>query len=133
MSEPLDIDPQNPEPQNGGPQIIEPQNSEPRNSGPGNSEPGAWPAADPTPATSANAATTLTAPAPSGDLRRHRRGLRVRTLVFGLLLGLISTTVLVSEVTGDRVDGAAIAIVALIGAGVILLAGAVGAAGRAEA
>jgi hypothetical protein len=71
--------------------------------------------------------------APSDVAQVHRRGLRVRTLVFGLLLGLVSLTVLVSELTGDRVDGGAIAIVALIGAGVILLAGAVGAAGRAEA
>jgi len=57
---------------------------------------------------------------------------RLRTLVFGLLLGLISAIVIVSETTGDDVDGAVLAIAALIGSGLILLAGAVGSAKRAD-
>jgi hypothetical protein len=58
---------------------------------------------------------------------------RLRTLVFGLLLALVSATVIVSETTGDSLDGATIAIAALIGSGVILLVGAVGASVRHQA
>ena len=45
---------------------------------------------------------------------------------------VISVTVIVSEATGDRMDGAVLVIAALIGSGVILLVGAVGAAARGE-
>jgi len=55
---------------------------------------------------------------------------RLRTLVFGLLLALVSVSVVVSESTGDSLDGATIAIAALLGSGVILLVGAVGASLR---
>ena len=113
MSEPLEIEPENP------PMIPEPDTADAARFGEAPSKP----------APSGNAPSN---PAPSNHDQRRRRGLRVRTLVFGLLLGLVALTVLVSELTGDRVDGGAIAIVALIGAGVILLAGAVGAAGRTE-
>ena len=57
---------------------------------------------------------------------------RLRTLVLGLLLALVSATVIVSETTGDNLDGATIAIAALIGSGVILLVGAVGASIRQQ-
>jgi peptidoglycan/LPS O-acetylase OafA/YrhL len=63
---------------------------------------------------------------------RPRRRPRLRTLVFGLLLGLLAAMVIVSETTGDDVDGAALAIATLIGSGLILLAGAVGAAWRGD-
>jgi len=114
MSEPLEIEPEN-DPMTPGADAAE---------------------TSPSGTASSNHAPSGHAPsghAPSGHDQRRRRGLRVRTLVFGLLLGLVALTVLVSEFSGDRVDGGAIAIVALIGAGVILLAGAVGAAGRTEA
>lgn len=115
MSDPLDLDPESTRAVGTSPQDAEPV-----------TEPSA-PAPAPEPAVAAP-----TAPAPSTEPVRHARGLRVRTLVFGLLLGLVAATALVSETTGDRVDGGAIAIVALIGAGVILLAGAMGAAARSE-
>jgi hypothetical protein len=123
MTEPLEIEPEN-TPVNPGTAASE--TAAPRT---------AWQElSDPEPATgNAPSGNPPSGNAPSDVAQVHRRGLRVRTLVFGLLLGLVSLTVLVSELTGDRVDGGAIAIVALIGAGVILLAGAVGAAGRAEA
>jgi len=118
MSEPLEIEPENP-PMIPGPDTVDATTA--GNAPSGNAPSGNPPSGNPS---SGNPS--------SGNGPRRRRGLRVRTLVFGLLLGLVSLTVLVSEVTGDRVDGGAIAIVALIGAGVILLAGAVGAAGRSE-
>ena len=65
--------------------------------------------------------------AAAADRTAAPRRPRLRTLVFGLLLALISVTVIVSESTGDSVDGATLAIAALIGSGVILLVGAVGA------
>jgi hypothetical protein len=57
-------------------------------------------------------------------------GPRVRTLVFGFLLALLSVSVLIAETTSRRVDGAAVAIGALLGAGVLLIVGAAVAAGR---
>lgn len=66
------------------------------------------------------------------DTTAGRRTPRLRTLVFGLLLALVSVSACVSEAAGDRVDGAALVIAALIGSGVILLVGAVGAATRGE-
>ena len=63
---------------------------------------------------------------------RGRRAPRLRTLVFGLLLALVSVSVTVSETAGNRVDGAVLVIAALIGSGVILLVGAVGAAARGD-
>lgn len=79
-----------------------------------------------------NADTTAAGPDRSTDQRKRRRAPRLRTLVFGLLLALVSVSVTVSEAAGDRVDGAVLVIAALIGSGVILLVGAVGAAARGD-
>jgi hypothetical protein len=62
--------------------------------------------------------------------RRPRRGIRVRTVVFGLILLAISASVLVALLTTARVDATAVAFVVLIGAGAALLAGGVAAAVR---
>jgi hypothetical protein len=62
--------------------------------------------------------------------RRPRRGIRVRTVVFGLILLAISASVLVTLLTTARVDATAVAFVVLIGAGAALLAGGVAAAVR---
>jgi len=66
------------------------------------------------------------------DAPRRSRRPRLRTSVFGLLLTLVAVSVIVSEWTGDTLDGATIAIAALIGSGAILLVGAVGASMRQE-
>lgn len=52
-------------------------------------------------------------------------GVRVRTVVLGLLLALLALSVGVANVTEVDVDGVTVAICALIGAGVLLLGGAV--------
>jgi hypothetical protein len=62
--------------------------------------------------------------------RRPGRGIRVRTVVFGLVLLAISASVLVALLTTARVDATAVAFVVLIGAGAALLAGGVAAAVR---
>jgi hypothetical protein len=85
--------------------------------------------------------SSQTAPIPSGRQgstagedsapnRRPRRGIRVRTVVFGLILLAISASVLVALLTTARVDATAVAFVVLIGAGAALLAGGVAAAVR---
>jgi hypothetical protein len=54
---------------------------------------------------------------------RERRGIRVRTLVFGVVMLVISIVTLVTLTTAVRVDGAAIGLTLLLGAGAILVAG----------
>jgi hypothetical protein len=69
----------------------------------------------------------------AGDARaqtRHRRGIRVRTVVFGLVLLAISASVLVTLLSTMRVDATAVTVVALIAAGTALLAGGLAAAVR---
>ncbi|HEX2805362.1 MAG TPA: hypothetical protein VHN80_04255 [Kineosporiaceae bacterium] len=66
-------------------------------------------------------------PAPATDSRVEpasgRRGIRVRTVVFGAVMLVISIVTLVALTTGVRVDGAAIGLTLLLGAGAILVAG----------
>ena len=74
---------------------------------------------------------TGTGPAgiPAGAVR-PRRGIRVRTLVFGLVLLAISASVLVTLMSTVQVDATAVALVVLIGAGAALIAGGLAAAVR---
>jgi hypothetical protein len=60
----------------------------------------------------------------------RRRGVRVRTVVFGLILLAISVSVLVTLLTKARVDATAVTFVVLIGAGAALVAGGLAAAVR---
>jgi hypothetical protein len=60
---------------------------------------------------------------PGLDPAPERRGLRVRTVVFGAVMLVISIVTLVALTTGIRVDGAAIGLILLLGAGAILVAG----------
>jgi len=61
---------------------------------------------------------------------RQRRGVRMRTMVFGLVLLVISVSVLVTLLTTARVDATAVTLVILIGAGAALVAGGLAAAVR---
>jgi hypothetical protein len=61
---------------------------------------------------------------------RTRRPVRVRTTVFGLVLLAISVVSLVALLTDVRVDGGVVGLSLLIGAGIALVAGGVGAAVR---
>ena len=61
---------------------------------------------------------------------RRQRGMRIRTVVFGLVLLLLAGCVTLGDTTDVHVDAGAVAILALIGAGALLLAGAAAAAGR---
>ena len=67
---------------------------------------------------------------PGGTGDRRRRGLRVRTVVFGLVLLAISLSVLVTLLTDVRVDATGVTFVVLIGAGAALVAGGLAAAVR---
>ena len=62
-------------------------------------------------------------PAP-GPLGRDGRTVRMRTVILGLLLALVAATVVVGDATEVEVDAGAVAISAVLGAGVLLLAGA---------
>lgn len=59
-----------------------------------------------------------------------RRTVRMRTVVFGLILGLIAIVVSLAQATRIDVDGVAVAIGALIAAGVLLVAGGLTAVAR---
>jgi hypothetical protein len=61
---------------------------------------------------------------------RQRRGVRMRTVVFGLVLLVVSVSVLVTLLTTARVDATAVTLVILIGAGAALVAGGLAAAVR---
>jgi hypothetical protein len=64
-----------------------------------------------------------TAPVEAGPEpeRPTRRGIRVRTLVFGLVLFATAVSVLVSQLTSVHVDPGAVALTVMIGAGLLLL------------
>jgi hypothetical protein len=59
---------------------------------------------------------------------RERRGVRVRTVVFGLALLVVSAACLVSVLTRIRVDAGVVALAVLVGAGAALLIGGLSAA-----
>jgi hypothetical protein len=73
----------------------------------------AEPAREPTP----DLATVT--PGPSGG----RRGVRLRTMVFGAVMLVISVVTLVALTTGVRVDGATVLLTLLLAAGAVLVAG----------
>jgi len=58
------------------------------------------------------------------------RGVRVRTVVLGLVAMAISASVLVGSLTRARLDSTVLTLIVLIGAGVALLAGGIAAAVR---
>lgn len=64
-----------------------------------------------------------TGPGAEAPTVRPQRGIRVRTLVFGLVLLAISASVLVTLLTTVQVDATTVTLVMLIGAGAALLAG----------
>lgn len=72
------------------------------------------------------AAAVATADTPA----RTRRPVRVRTVVFGLVLLAISVVSLVALLTDVRVDGGVVGVSLLIGAGIALVTGGVAAAVR---
>jgi hypothetical protein len=57
-----------------------------------------------------------------------RRGIRVRTVVFGLVALAVSVSVLVSTLTSVRVDGGVVSLIVLLGAGAALLGAGIAAA-----
>jgi hypothetical protein len=57
-----------------------------------------------------------------------QRGVRVRTVVFGLVALAVSVTVLVSTLTSVRVDSGIVTLVVLLGAGAALLGAGIAAA-----
>lgn len=61
---------------------------------------------------------------------RARRGIRVRTLVFGLAVAAVAVSVLVSLLSDVAVDGTVVTFSLLIGAGLALVAGGVASAVR---
>ena len=65
-----------------------------------------------------------------GDPGRERRGFRVRTVVFGLVMLAISVTSLVTLLTPVHLDAATVGLALLIGAGAALLLGGLSAAIR---
>jgi len=83
--------------------------------------------ATPPPATSVETADGETADGADG---RHRRGVRIRTVVFGLVMLALSVAGLLDVLTSLRVDGAAIGLALLVGAGAALLLGGLAAALR---
>ena len=64
-------------------------------------------------------------PSPGGG-----RGVRVRTVVVGLVAMAVSASVLVGSLTQARLDSTVLTLIVLIGAGVALLAGGIAAAVR---
>jgi hypothetical protein len=56
------------------------------------------------------------------------RGIRVRTVVFGLVALAIAVTVLISTLTSVRVDGGVVSLIVLLGAGAALLGAGIAAA-----
>jgi hypothetical protein len=73
------------------------------------------PAAPITPANPAN-------PANPGSI--ERAGLRMRTVVFGLILLIVAVMVLIGELSNVSIDFGAIVLAAMIGCGLLLVAGA---------
>lgn len=69
-----------------------------------------------------------TTPAPSGQ----RPGIRMRTIVAGLIALTISATILLDALTSIDINGGLVALAVLIGAGVLLLASGIMAAVREQ-
>jgi hypothetical protein len=70
----------------------------------------------------------LSTPAPVGQ----HPGIRMRTIVAGLVALTISATILLDALTGIDIDGGLVALAVLIGAGVLLLASGIMAAVREQ-
>lgn len=92
-------------------------------------------AADESPAPNSGTTATARAAAPTAAPTAEapiwgRRPVRVRTVVFGLVLLTISVISLISLLTDVRIDGSVVGLGMLIGAGVALLAGGMVAASR---
>ena len=83
------------------------------------SGPNPTPDADPAPGTDA----APVAAASMGPALSEGRGVRIRTIVVGLVMLTISIVTLVALTTGVRVDGSAIGLLLLLGAGAVLVAG----------
>jgi hypothetical protein len=65
------------------------------------------------------------APGPDPDPESAvRRGIRMRTVVFGLVLLAIAGSVLVAQLTDITIDAGAVFLALMIGCGVLLIAGA---------
>jgi predicted phage tail protein len=64
------------------------------------------------------------------DQRPARRSVRVRTVVFGLVMMAVSVVAQVGLLTSVRIDGGVVALTLLIGAGAALLLGGLSAAIR---
>jgi hypothetical protein len=79
-----------------------------------------------------SAAPAAPAPPPASPVMTAvpHRGVRMRTVVFGLLLGLVAVLVAVARLTSREIDGVAVAIGALIVAGVLMLFGSLTAVAR---
>jgi hypothetical protein len=60
---------------------------------------------------------------PTGPVGRSWPGLRVRTLVFGLILLAVSGSVLTAQLTSIRVDPGIVGLSLMLVAGVLLIAG----------
>lgn len=67
---------------------------------------------------------------PTVPVAGARRGPRMRTIVFGLVLLAVAVTVLVSALTTVRVDPASVALTVLIGAGALLVMSGIRSAAR---
>jgi hypothetical protein len=78
------------------------------------------------PAAGPDAGTGTAAPGPA----RARRGVRIRTVVFGLVMLVISVTSLVAVLTAIDVEGEVVGLGLLIGAGAALFLGGLSAAVR---
>jgi hypothetical protein len=96
------------------------------------------PAAEP-PRSVLDPPTVLTPPAPTTGLDAvgagspARRPMRLRTVVFGLVLLTVSVLTLLGSVAGIRLSVPMVAVVILVGAGFVLVAGGLSAALRESA
>lgn len=75
-------------------------------------------------APTATAAPTVTAPGPTIEAEPAPRVMRMRTVVFGLVLLVIAGAVLVGQLTDVTVDAGGVLLALMIGGGVLLIAGA---------
>ena len=76
------------------------------------------PAPDPLPATSTAASAATSAAA-------TRRPPRMRTVAFGFVLAVVACSVLAARFSGVHVDGGTLLVITLVGAGVLMVIGAV--------
>jgi hypothetical protein len=68
-------------------------------------------------------ATTVLEPDPAANVI-VRRGIRMRTVVFGLVLMAVAVSVLIGQLTDITVDAGVVVLALMIGCGVLLIAGA---------